>query len=335
MHSHNRKRAPAWTEQEVLELIAVWGDESVLSELHPKRRNAEIFEKISKGMRDRGYNRDPQQCRMKLKELRQAYQRTREANGHSGSEPQICRFYDELHAIPGGAPTTTPALCVDSVNGLLRNRDADFGDEEDDDEEEVDAQQASRETVSPNSQDLFFTLDLVPFQPTEGGLPNIEGREGTSAANVSSHHLSSPSQRLSKIRSRKKCTHDEMLSELMQSSHTERAQHNAWRETMSESRKAHNEREDRRDEREEMRQDAMLRLLEDQTDMLRHMVEVQETQQEHRPPLQPLCNQLPSSPSSIASSPRRPRTWSGGLRAPNHSTPEDCPSNRKLAFNKF
>ncbi|EMP37476.1 hypothetical protein UY3_05288 [Chelonia mydas] len=159
------------------------------------------------------------------------------------------RFSDELHAILGGAPTTTPALCVDSINGLSRNRDADFGDEEDDDEEEVEAQQACRETVFPDSQEMFFTLDLVPSQPTEDGLPDLEGREGTSAANVSSLPLSSLFQRLSKIRSRKKRTHDEIFSELMQASHAERAQHNAWRETMSESRKAQNEREEKRDNR--------------------------------------------------------------------------------------
>ncbi|EMP26082.1 Putative protein C11orf61 like protein [Chelonia mydas] len=87
MESQNCKRAPAWTEQEVLDLITVWGDESVLSELRSKRRNAKIFEKISKGMKDRGYHKDPQQCRMKLKELRQAYQKTQEASTRSGSEP--------------------------------------------------------------------------------------------------------------------------------------------------------------------------------------------------------------------------------------------------------
>ncbi|EMP42151.1 hypothetical protein UY3_00538 [Chelonia mydas] len=72
MESQNRKRAPAWTEQEVWDLIAVWGDESVLSELRFKIQNAKIFDKISKGMKDRGYHRDLQQCCMKLKELRQA-----------------------------------------------------------------------------------------------------------------------------------------------------------------------------------------------------------------------------------------------------------------------
>ncbi|XP_074794936.1 uncharacterized protein LOC141977379 [Natator depressus] len=316
MESQNRKRAPAWTEREVRDLIAVWGDESVLSELCSKRQNAQTFEKISKGMKDRGYNRDLQQYRVKLKELRQAYQKTREANGRSGSEPQTCCFYDELHAILVGATTTTPPLCFDSINGLSGNRDAHFGDEEDEEEEVANAQQASGETLFPESQKLFLTLDLepVPSKPTQGRLLDPPGGEGTSAANVSILTRSSLSQRLAKIRRRKKCTRDEMFSELMQSSHTEISQQNAWRQAMSESRKAQYEGEDRlqvEDDRwcqlANRRQEAMLRLLGDQTDMLRCMVELQE-RQEHRPPLQPMCNQLPSSPSSIASTPRRPRT---------------------------
>ncbi|XP_074808661.1 uncharacterized protein LOC141987323 [Natator depressus] len=319
--------------------------------------------KISQGMKDRGQNRDPKQCRVKLKELRQAYQKTREANGRTGSEPQTCRFYDELHAILGGSATTTPAVLFDSFSEDGGNTEAGFGDEEDDDDEVVDSsQQASGETGFPNSQELFLTLDLeaVPPKPTQGYLPDPPGGERTSAACVSRITGSSPSQRLVKIRRQKKRTHDEMFSELMLSSHTDIAQTNAWRQTMSECRKAQYDREERwraeeikwraeeskwraeeRAEaerwrqRDERRQDSMLRLLEDQTNMLQHMVELQERQQEHRPPLQPLCNQPPSSPSSIASSSRCPRTRWGGLCPPGHSTPEDCPSNRRLAFNKF
>nr|XP_048701376.1 uncharacterized protein LOC125634527 [Caretta caretta] len=231
-----------------------------------------------------------------------------------------------------------------------------FGDKEDDDDEvEGSSQQASGETGFPNSQELVLTLDLesVPPEPTQGCLPDPPGGEGTSAACVSRITGSFPSQRLSKIRRQKKCTRDEMFSELMLSSHTDRAQTNVWRQTVSECRKAQNDREERwraeeskwqaeeRAEaerwrqRDERRQDSMLRLLEDQTNMLQHMVELQERQQEHRRLLQPLCNQPPSSASSIASSPRRPRMQWGGLRPPSHSTPEDCPSNRRLAFNKF
>ncbi|XP_065435835.1 uncharacterized protein LOC122174562 [Chrysemys picta bellii] len=289
-------------------------------------------------MKDRGHNRDAQQWRVKIKELRQAYHKAREANGRSGAEPQTCRFYAELHAMLGGAATTTPIVCFDSINGEARNREAGSGYEEDDDEDNDDSsQQGSGETGFPNSQDMFITLDLEPVTPelTQGMLPDREGTQGTSAANVS------PSQRLVKIRRRKWQTWNDMFMELQMSSHADRAQQNAWRQSMSDYRKAQYEREERwraesraeeskwRAEEDrwrqlaDRRQELMLRLLEHQTNMLQCMVELQERQQEQRPLLQPLCNQKPSSPSSIASSPRCPRMRWGGLRPPSHSTPDE------------
>nr|XP_048682344.1 uncharacterized protein LOC125624964 [Caretta caretta] len=236
-----------------------------------------------------------------------------------------------------------------------RGQGRDKEDDDDDDEVVDSSQQASGETAFPDSQKLFLTLDLepVPPEPTQGCLLDPPGGEGTSAACVSRITGSSPSQRLVKIRRRKKRTCNEMFSELMLSSHIDRAHMNAWRQTMSECRKAQNDQEEkwraeeskwRAEERAEAerwrqhgerRQDSMLRLLEDQINMLQHMVELQERQLEHRPPLQPLCNQPPSYPSSIASSPRRPRKRWEGLWPPSHSTLEDCPSNRRLAFKKF
>ncbi|XP_065442200.1 uncharacterized protein LOC135981821 [Chrysemys picta bellii] len=343
--SQDRKRAPAWTEREVRDLLAIWGDEAVIAELRSSKRNGKVLEKISKAMKDRGHNRDTQQCRVKIKELRQAYHKAREANGRSGAEPQTCRYYAELHAILGGAATTTPTVCYDSLTGETHREDG-SGNEEDDDGGTVGSsqQQGSGETGFPNSQDMFVTLDLEPVTPELTQDP--QGTQETSAANVS------PSQRLVNIRKRKRRTRDEMFTELQMSAQADRAQQNAWRQSMTEMRKAQYEREERwrAESREEQskwraeddrwrqladrRQEAMLRLLEHQTDMLERMVELQERQQEQRPPLQPLCNQQPSSPSSIASSPRRPRTRWGGLRPPSHSTPDDRPSIRRLAFNK-
>ncbi|KAM7176614.1 uncharacterized protein RBU57_002227 [Macrochelys suwanniensis] len=199
-------------------------------------------------MQDRGYNRDAQQCRVKIKELRQAYQRTRDANGRSGSKPQTCRFYDELHAILGGAASTNPPMFYDSVSGSSETTEEHFQEEEDDDndaENGAQTQQGSGEAPFPDSQELFVTLEPVPYEPTQGVLLDLEGGEGTSAVNVSTLPLSSPSQRLAKIRSKKKRNRDDMFSELMQSSHTETAQQNAWRQTLSESRKAQFDREDR------------------------------------------------------------------------------------------
>ncbi|CAM5164066.1 unnamed protein product [Natator depressus] len=72
-------------------------------------------------MLDRGYNRDTQQCRMKVKELRQACQKTMEANGRSGSEPHTCCFYDQLHGILGREPCHYPT----TVHGHLQGGNVD------------------------------------------------------------------------------------------------------------------------------------------------------------------------------------------------------------------
>ncbi|EMP37370.1 hypothetical protein UY3_05418 [Chelonia mydas] len=105
---------------------------------------------------------------MKLKELRQAYQKTKESNGHSGTEPQTCRFYAELHAILGGATTTTPPLSVDSDEGVLSAMPEDFADGKDEEEEDK-LEESTQHTVLPNSQDLFITLTEIPSQPNKAG----------------------------------------------------------------------------------------------------------------------------------------------------------------------
>ncbi|XP_065412760.1 pre-mRNA-splicing factor CWC22 homolog [Chrysemys picta bellii] len=332
MQADNRKRAPAWTVREVLDLIAVWGEDSVLAELRSKRRNAKTFEKISKGMMERGHNRDSDQCRVKVKELRQAYQKTKEANGRSGSEPRTCRFYAELHAILGGAATTTPPVIVDSGSGIISSAtpedSADGGEEE---EEEDELAESTQNSVLPNSQDLFLSLTEVPSQPSQASIQDPDPMEGTSAA-ANSSSLPPPSRRLSQIRRRKKKTRDEMFSEIMESSRSDRAHLNEWKETVAKYRKEASEREERRDQREDMRdqreerrdarderwrqedqrrQDATLGLLREQTDMLQRLVELQERLQENRLPLQPLYPP-PPSPCSISSSPRRVRTPGGG-----------------------
>ncbi|XP_065451498.1 uncharacterized protein LOC135983433 [Chrysemys picta bellii] len=306
MQADNRKRAPAWTVREVLDLIAIWGEDSVLAELRSKRRNAKTFEKISKGMMERGHNRDSDQCRVKVKELRQAYQKTKEANGHSGSEPRTCCFYDELHAVLGGAATTTPPRTVDSDAGMISSATPEDSADGEEEEEEDELAESTQHSVLPNSQDLFLSLTEVPSQPSN---QDHDPMEGTSAA-ANSSSLPPLSRRLSQIRRRKKKTRDEMFAEIMESTRSDRAHLNEWKDTVSKYRKEASEREDRRDQcedrrdqREERRdarderwrqedqrrQDATLGLRE-QTDMLRRLVELQEQQQDNRVPLQPLYN---------------------------------------------
>ncbi|KAM7180010.1 uncharacterized protein RBU57_013433 [Macrochelys suwanniensis] len=339
MQSQNRKRAPAWTEREVLDLIAVWGDESVLAELQSKRWNAKIYEKIAKAMTERGYSRDATQCRVKIKELRQAYQKTKESNGCSGSDPQTCRFYAALHAILGGDATTTPPMSVDSEDGVFSSLASSevFADGEDDDGDDEDkVVDNALQGNFPESQELFLTLTEIPSQPSQGGIPDHEAGEGTSAATVPRLPLASPSQRLSQIRRRKKRTRDEMFSELMQCSCTEVGQQNLWRDTISQYKQEGSACAERWRQEDQRVTEAMLGLLREQTDTFRRLVDVlQERRQDDRLPLQHICNRPHPSPSPIASSRRVPKTRGGRQRANNHSTPADCSSSRRLSFPKF
>ncbi|XP_074922890.1 myb/SANT-like DNA-binding domain-containing protein 7 [Chelonoidis abingdonii] len=186
MQSENQKRAPAWTVREILDLIAVWGEDSVLAKLRSKKRNAKTFEKVSKGMMERGHNRDSLQCPVKVKELRKAYQKTKEANGRSGAEPPTCCFYAELQAILERATTTTPPLIVDSEEGMLSAMPEDLADGEDDDDDVDELAESTQHTVLPNSKDLFLSLTEVASQPSQGSIPDNEAMEGISAANFSS-----------------------------------------------------------------------------------------------------------------------------------------------------
>ncbi|XP_065443660.1 uncharacterized protein LOC135982172 [Chrysemys picta bellii] len=290
MQVDNRKRAPTWTIWEVLDLIVIWGEDSVLAELHSKRRNAKTFEKISKGMMERGHNRDSDQCRLKVKELRQAYQKTKEANDRSGSELQTCCFCAELHAILGGAATTTPPLTVDSEVGVISSATPeDSVDGEEEEEEEDELAESTQHSVLPNSKDLFLSLTEVPSQASTQDHDPMEGI--SAAANFSS--LPPLSRRLSQIRRQRKRMRDDMFSEIMECTRNEIAHLNEWKDMVSKYRKDASEREVMRDARDERWQPATLGLLRDQTDMLRRLVELQERQQDNRLPLQLLYNLPP------------------------------------------
>ncbi|XP_050806969.1 uncharacterized protein LOC127049752 [Gopherus flavomarginatus] len=224
---------------------------------------------------------------------------------------------------------------MDSEVGLVISAmPEDSADGEDEEEEEEDElAESTQHSILPNSQELFLTQTELSSQPSQASSPDNEAMEATSAAIFSS--LPTLSRRLSQIRRRKIKTRDEMFSKIMEVTCNERAHLNERKDMVSNYRKDASEREDRRDERDERwrqqdqrRHDETLGLLHDQTDILRHLVELQEQRQDHRVPLQSLCNHPHHSPCSISSSPRRVRTHGGRLRAPTHSTPVGSPTKR-------
>ncbi|XP_073216301.1 zinc finger protein with KRAB and SCAN domains 2-like [Lepidochelys kempii] len=108
------RQSPVWSNGEVLDLISVWEEEAVQSQLRSSHRNYDTFGQISRDMMERGHDRDALQCRSNVKKLQNAYRKAREANRHSGAAPTSCQVYKELDAILGGDPTSIPRITMDT-----------------------------------------------------------------------------------------------------------------------------------------------------------------------------------------------------------------------------
>ncbi|EMP24744.1 Zinc finger and SCAN domain-containing protein 29 [Chelonia mydas] len=108
MSAPRTRPSPTWGNTELLHLIGIWGEEAVQSQLRSSSRNYDTYGQISRCMIEKGHDWDTLQCRVKVKELRNAYHKTREANHRSGATPMSCLFYKELDAILSGNPTSTP-----------------------------------------------------------------------------------------------------------------------------------------------------------------------------------------------------------------------------------
>ncbi|KAG6935343.1 zinc finger and SCAN domain containing 29 [Chelydra serpentina] len=96
------------------------GEESVQSQLRVTSRNRDTCGQISRGLCEKGYDRDMQQCRAKIKELRQMYRKTQEASHRSGGAPKTCHFYKELNAILSDDPTSIANSPVDTSQAAER-----------------------------------------------------------------------------------------------------------------------------------------------------------------------------------------------------------------------
>ncbi|XP_037750624.1 uncharacterized protein LOC119565781 [Chelonia mydas] len=223
-------------------------------------------------MGEKGYMKDTQQCGVKIKKLRQAYQKAREANSCSGAEPHTCPFYNELHVILRGDPTSTPTSNVDTSR-VCESRD----NKEDnmvDEEEAANGRQVSGGSILPENQETFLTLE--PCGSQDITVADCDAGEDTSEGKVSFGVSSTPENRLLMIRRRRKRTWEDMFTERMNASGTAVTELRAWRISLSEKLDMDMESRKTSSEQEWAAQDVVLRIMRNQADMLRHLVELQE-----------------------------------------------------------
>lgn len=78
-------RGRTWSNEEVKCLINIWSDEQVSKILEKTHKNAEVFKMFSDQLTECGFNRSVEQCRIKVKKLRQQYIKVRDVLCQSGS----------------------------------------------------------------------------------------------------------------------------------------------------------------------------------------------------------------------------------------------------------
>ena len=90
-----------WSDEEVKALINIWAETNIQEQLEGAVRNKAVFERISKRLKEAGYDKDWTQCRAKIKNLKTLYKRVKDNNSRSGRGRKVCKFYDEIDAILG------------------------------------------------------------------------------------------------------------------------------------------------------------------------------------------------------------------------------------------
>lgn len=112
----------AWTKEETLKLIELWSYEDIQAQLEGCKQNQQVYEKIASLMQKEGFTRTYQQCREKIKKLRQQYKKVKDKirqTGQQGRQHLISKFvyFNALDNILGNRPATEPMVVIDSLSG--------------------------------------------------------------------------------------------------------------------------------------------------------------------------------------------------------------------------
>ena len=112
-------RGSSWSDAEVTALISILGNADIQEQPDGATRNRSIYEHISKKLRESGVERDWEQCKAKIKNLKQDYKKIKDHNGVTGNGRQTSEFHYKLDAILGHSPASTPPILLDAGSSTV------------------------------------------------------------------------------------------------------------------------------------------------------------------------------------------------------------------------
>ncbi|XP_075793232.1 uncharacterized protein LOC142830640 [Pelodiscus sinensis] len=122
-----KRRAPAWSSAEIVDLIEVWGEASNVHDLRTSHRNAAVYGRMAASLAARGHQRSREQVRCKIKDLRQSYSRA----CLPGADPEACPHFHALDRILGPHAVPAPRDVIDpgAEGPLLETEEEEEGSE--------------------------------------------------------------------------------------------------------------------------------------------------------------------------------------------------------------
>nr|XP_040056950.1 ATP-dependent (S)-NAD(P)H-hydrate dehydratase isoform X2 [Gasterosteus aculeatus aculeatus]XP_040056951.1 ATP-dependent (S)-NAD(P)H-hydrate dehydratase isoform X2 [Gasterosteus aculeatus aculeatus] len=310
----NTTRGFLWSDVETRTLLNIWGEQDIQVALDGNFRNSFVYRDVARRLGAMGFERTPEQCRVRIKSLKRQYLLAKEGNlRNNGQYHKICKFYDAMEGILSNRAALDPQEFTDSGAG---GEEAGDGLEEEDGEDARDGySEGTGECPYPAETEVKLEYPAVPIP-----IP-VKVTVGNNSTPVRPHNssqsVSNPSTRTPK-RPRKRRANfpmEKLMEQFLEQS--TQAEENFYR--MEEQRL---QAEDRRREAEHAKELHMLQ-------MLGQMFSSISTARPGRAATPSKTSPPGQSPAFSGASPSSTRGTSGHLRRPPPWT-DCCPRQNPL-----
>ena len=87
----SKMRGNAWSDNETLTLISIWDKQAIEEQMeNPKINNASIYKSVSEEMKDKGFDKSPEQCKVRIHTLKRMYREAKTRLKKSGKGRKTC-----------------------------------------------------------------------------------------------------------------------------------------------------------------------------------------------------------------------------------------------------
>ncbi|XP_014029666.1 ATP-dependent (S)-NAD(P)H-hydrate dehydratase isoform X1 [Salmo salar] len=111
----NSTRGFLWSDVETRTLLNIWGERDIQTALGGNFRNSHVYRDVARRLGIMGFERTPEQCRVRIKSLKRQFILAKEGNlRNNGQYHKICKFYDAMERILSSRPQIDPQELLDS-----------------------------------------------------------------------------------------------------------------------------------------------------------------------------------------------------------------------------